>query len=1050
MIRQSLLLSALSAVLVCLLLSPAWGQEFSWQKTHAKVIPTGDLEWTPEPFVFQAGREVRYIDFAGGSDKNPGTKDQPWKHHPWDPASTGRAKADTQADTYVFKSGVVYRGHLRAPKGAGGTQRTPLRLTRDPSWGSGQALISGSEVVTGWTKGSEHPDIPEGDKVWKVRLDYAPRGLWQMDQDGQARRIPLARTPNWEVSDPQDVMSQWWQWENPQWWKHMSLPDKRSKISNGVYGIDTTNLTEDAEYYEGATVRTEWGIVMGMPMPSRVERFDPETKALAFTTPFLGPGILIKGHRYFLEDKPHYLDSPGEYWFDKQGTGGTLYLRLKADADPRKVTLEAAKRINLLDATGLENVEISGLSFGFSNYVWEQWLFIFQDRDMLGAAIRNLGPARNIRISNCTFRHVNKAIRIEALTGTDTIDGISITDNDIRYTDHGGIHVKSNAPRKGTAADCSRLGRVDLLRNRLYEIGLRFPHMGHEHAVNLRYPEQVHVAGNFLHRTYQGGMDIAGTKGHGQGVDAPFCRMIIHHNKIVDPILASNDWGALYINQGGPGYVFDNVVRNPGGYASWRDQQNKKTGTPRFGHCYYLDGSYQKYVFNNIAWGANNELGSKYANESAFQTLISFQNRIFNNTAYRFVQASRNQSPQLGRWTYLGNIYQDVSELVFRHGKPAKGDQDPNAADAGKQGSNFDYATIAYANNILHHITGHVGVFEHTGQVYDDPQAMAKALEQRSALRSELGIISDQAPLRDPENFDMRPVPGSGVDGRGAKVFVPWGLYAEVGQWHFHQNKAHPGKITDSHWYMQSPYPERQHYIHMPRYPLQADWAGARSYQGGQLEDWVDSALRFQGTPAVLTPEALNQGATYTDKRRGEVTVGPEEFKTVDMQDNNFLIEIYFRARRGNRGMLVSKFKDRKGYLLAIAPDGRAVFQVMASKISAVTSDEKVNDGKWHHLLAEVDRRAGKMRIFLDGNPVREADCSLPAGVSLSNEAPFEVGRDYQGLIDFLRVSRGTLADARTNIQELRAWQFDGPQLRDFNGIAPNGKGRDAGAIEGP
>jgi hypothetical protein len=180
------------------------------------------------------------------------------------------------------------------------------------------------------------------------------------------------------------------------------------------------------------------------------------------------------------------------------------------------------------------------------------------------------------------------------------------------------------------------------------------------------------------------------------------------------------------------------------------------------------------------------------------------------------------------------------------------------------------------------------------------------------------------------------------------------------------------------------------------------------------------------------------------------VTAEPGEFKTVDMQDNSFLIEIYFQARKGNGGMLVSKFEDRKGYLLAIAPDGRAVFQVMSSRISSVTSDKKVNDGQWHHLVAEVDRRGGKMRIFLDGNPVREADCSLAADASLSNQAPFEVGRGYHGLIDFLRVSRGTLDDARTSIQELRAWQFDGPQLRDFNGVAPNGKGRDAGAIEGP
>jgi hypothetical protein len=50
--------------------------------------------------------------------------------------------------------------------------------------------------------------------------------------------------------------------------------------------------------------------------------------------------------------------------------------------------------------------------------------------------------------------------------------------------------------------------------------------------------------------------------------------------------------------------------------------------------------------------------------------------------------------------------------------------------------------------------------------------------------------------------------------------------------------------------------------------------------------------------------------------------------------------------------------------------------------------------------------------------------------------------------IDFLRVSLGTLADARTTIDELSAWQFAGPQFRDLAGREPVGGARDAGALE--
>jgi hypothetical protein len=52
-----------------------------------------------------------------------------------------------------------------------------------------------------------------------------------------------------------------------------------------------------------------------------------------------------------------------------------------------------------------------------------------------------------------------------------------------------------------------------------------------------------------------------------------------------------------------------------------------------------------------------------------------------------------------------------------------------------------------------------------------------------------------------------------------------------------------------------------------------------------------------------------------------------------------------------------------------------------------------------------------------------------------------------RGAIDFLRVCRSTLADSRTSIEELYAWQTAGPISRDFRGRLPKGR-RDAGAME--
>ena len=165
--------------------------DFIWQRDHARVLPTGDLEWAPESFVYAAGEEVRYIDYEGGDDANPGTKAEPWRHHPWDPAARFSAAEGGRADTYVFKGGVTYRGHLIVPDGTAGSEERPIRLTRDSDWGEGRAWIHGSELVTEWTRGSSHPDIPDGERTWTAELDFAPRALWMVADDGAITRIHL-------------------------------------------------------------------------------------------------------------------------------------------------------------------------------------------------------------------------------------------------------------------------------------------------------------------------------------------------------------------------------------------------------------------------------------------------------------------------------------------------------------------------------------------------------------------------------------------------------------------------------------------------------------------------------------------------------------------------------------------------------------------------------------------------------------------------------------------------------------------------------------------
>ena len=196
----------------------------------------------------------------------------------------------------------------------------------------------------------------------------------------------------------------------------------------------------------------------------------------------------------------------------------------------------------------------------------------------------------------------------------------------------------------------------------------------------------------------------------------------------------------------------------------------------------------------------------------------------------------------------------------------------------------------------------------------------------------------------------------------------------------------------------------------------------------------------------------MTKSMRYPGRRaRTNDTYDGSKRETLDMSVNNFLIEVVFKTDSVNKkGVLASKL-DRSGYELAVGLDGGLCLTIQAggSKASAF-SVVKVNDGNWHHVLAEVDRAAGRATIYVNGKAAGEGKLDwIAKDATLSNTADFIVGKGFAGAVDFLRVCRSTLAESKTSIDELYAWEFNGPFLRDFTGrTPPAGKPRDAGAIQ--
>ncbi|MFO7902975.1 MAG: LamG-like jellyroll fold domain-containing protein, partial [Pirellulaceae bacterium] len=379
-------------------------------------------------------------------------------------------------------------------------------------------------------------------------------------------------------------------------------------------------------------------------------------------------------------------------------------------------------------------------------------------------------------------------------------------------------------------------------------------------------------------------------------------------------------------------------------------------------------------------------------------------------------------------------------------------------------------------------------------------EELAKAMQDFPIRYGQLGWRAEQnpivgkpspKPIRDLSEVDFRPSDESPAIDRGATYFIPWSLHGCVGEWHFTENRADPDRVTDYAWYQSRAHYYRMNYEHVPPLDLQLSDRTLEAYVESPLEDWCRGGVVFDGTRfAVVHDRDMRADITipiYSLNKRGEQVkmrhfpdtpwIVPEPVSgegrqaeyapdavvrypgqlrnTLIIGTQNLMVEALFKSEPGlTNAALLSKHDGSSGYCLVIDGQGRAALQIGAGgKAASVRTSDAVNDGRWHHVLAEIDRHTGRMTVYLDGGRSGGSKTELPADVSLDCRADFLVGKgpgdrgNFQGVLDFMRICQGTLADAQTTIDELYQWETDGPFKYDFIGNAPNGR-RDAGAIE--
>ena len=1017
-------LPLLACALGCAELAP-----WSWQQSHAVVDPRGGLAWAPEPYRFTAEGEIRCIDYTDGNDAADGTREQPWKHHPWDDRATGRAAAWAGPATFIFKGGVTYRGRLEARES--GQAMSPIRLCRDPAWGDGPAVINGASPVTAAWRRTTDARFPAA-TLWVCEpgLAQRPRRLWSVAADGAFMRLDLAREPDRDPqADPRLPRSDWAEWQAVE-----QLPDGRARNRASAPAIFSAPA---ADAYAGATVWTGYPAFMGTPYATPIAAYAPATGAVDLESVWYGGGPGLRaGERFLVEDHPRLLDRDGEWWFDT--ADGRLYLAWPED--PAGLRLEAAQDLVQISIRDRSHILISGLDFVGSG-VWDPTQRSFEDPNVLSASVRAIGTCRDLRIVGNRFRAVATAVRLHAAGSGDRIDDVLIADNDISDADHAAIQVLDGSAWGQSGADLGSLGEVRILRNRARGIGLRPGRSEHGHAITLSHASLAEVAGNIIERCGGAGIFCFGGKGADRR-DAPLVRLLIHHNAVRDSLLMSSDWGGIEAWQGGPIAIWANI--SGGALGSWdsyrrdllageRHSEGPMRESPvgsSFGFAYYLDGAYQSAVFSNLAWSYAKDGADRLASTAACMETMGFQNAWFNNTLARFPVAFSNFWGAKQGMLYLGNRIEDLGLHLYYS---PLGADDPLYA----------WSRIAWSGNL---VSGRANPMARFGAVRGtvaepaDLPALRQLIAAQGGHHGEVGTLAEGPLLADPAAGDFRP---AGPPGRAARVFVPWGLHREVGRWHFRAGGP-DGLIPGEHWHLDPAHRDRDMYHRLPRHDLRLVGDASGAWIDEPYENWCASALRFDGRSlrAELADADLEAPVVWQEKD-AEQRIATREH--LDAGTGNLLIECILRLPRdGGAGILLAKQDATAGWRIDCDAAGRLRLGLRGNGIDrlARSTARGLRDDAWHHVVVEIDRLASdSIRWHIDGiadNAPPEGR-HLPSGWTLDNAGDLHLAGTPNGghlAVDlaFLRLARGTLAESRTSLAELRAWQFDGPPARDFAG----------------
>lgn len=608
--------------------------EIGKTNTAASLNPVGELRFDEVSVELPRINDL-WVDQASGDDAydglTPGTAF----------ATISRASDLAGAGTVVHIQPGVYRETLLPAQG--GLPGEPAQYKAEAGPGTAVIRGAGSGADLAWQQLASNtiglPATVDPAAIW-----WADLSSWALTEpphfvvgmspaDSVQERFPMAREPDWEVTDPSRHSLWWW-------------------VANGGSAVAACDPTTDPDEHCDVPQRSElqltddaddsWqpgiepgnlstlGSLVGATLVARDCTFSHYEYRRTITAHAVGSGRVTVdqacledsgdpglgwGSQYYVENHPRLLDNPGEWWFDV--ATGRLYFWPPTAQDPATLDLEISRFDTAVLLGGLSHVTFEDLDIELFNGL------VFDNRNL--AWQTSVGN----RVAGCSLRYADRGLLlsqgVEAGSHEDKgVDGFEIEDNEIAHMDHEALRVTYYWNGGSVPATWSRAGTHDtLLRaNWIHHIGFRQPSsVTSGTGVAFWYADRATIEGNTISDMARNGVQLTRSIIQSPG-GIQTGEILVKDNIIERACQQKTDCGALRVfgrppdtNEFHNVLLIGNTLRDTFGW-SWPGEMRRVWTAGHFkgsaGNGIYFDGASGVHVYRNISYN-NGHAGINFA-----------------------------------------------------------------------------------------------------------------------------------------------------------------------------------------------------------------------------------------------------------------------------------------------------------------------------------------------------------------------------------------------------------------------------------------------------